>query len=389
MEPGDHHGRAEDQPHHEGQQPTGLLGEVDQRFEVPAHHGAERHAGDEGGDETVPLGLDGGAVGQQGQAEGGQGPKARVAPPRGVGPGRQPTADQPHAGPDAGADQEVGGGAQHRGRVDHLRGHRSGQEQIHERGGDAVVESALDVEQPADPVGDPGVLHDGRPEGRVGGGHDGTDGGRHPQRDAGDEAEGQRRPEADGQGQPDGQEADGQADVVSEFVDVDPRGVGEQDERQGDLGQRPHGRRVGIEVDEGQRTVGDDQAHDDEGDGRGDEQPLRPGRDQRPEDDAPGHGGQDHGVEAVAHRARPGPDRSAGPQSLAGAAAAAGSILHRAYCRAMDTRQRSSGEMRWSASSAPTSIWTQLTVPGKRLVDSSYSALTVDPVSLPTSVVSS
>ena len=105
------------------------------------------------------------------------------------------------------------------------------------------------------------------PEGRIGGGHDGSDGGRHPQRDARDEAEGHRRPEADGQGQPDGQEPDGQAEVVTELVDVDPRGVGEEDQRQGDLGQRPDGRRVGIEVDEGQGSVGDDQAHDHKGDG--------------------------------------------------------------------------------------------------------------------------
>ena len=67
----------------------------------------------------------------------------------------------------------------------------------------------------------------------------------------------------------------------------------------------------------------------------------------------------------------------------------AGAIRHRAYCRAMDTRQRSSGEMRLSSSSAPTSICTQWTVPGNRLVASSYSSLTVEPLSHPTSVVSS
>ncbi len=51
-----------------------------------------------------------------------------------------------------------------------------------------------------------------------------------------------------------------------------------------------------------------------------------------------------------------GPDASAGPEQRVDR-----------YCLAMATRSRSSGSMKWSLSSVPTSSWTHLILPAKRL----------------------
>ena len=49
------------------------------------------------------------------------------------------------------------------------------------------------------------------------------------------------RSEGDRQRQPDSEQAQGHRDLAPQLFEVDPRGVGEEHERQRRLGQRPHG----------------------------------------------------------------------------------------------------------------------------------------------------
>jgi hypothetical protein len=121
--------------------------------------------------------------------------------------------------------------------VGHLGGHRTGQEKVHEWGGDPVVEAALHVEQSTDAARDPSVAHDGCAEGRVCWSDDGPDARRYPQRDARDNPKGGSGPEADGEGQADGQQSDWQTYVPAKLVDVDPGRIAEQHQGQGHLGQ--------------------------------------------------------------------------------------------------------------------------------------------------------
>jgi hypothetical protein len=81
-------------------------------------------------------------------------------------------------------------------------------------------------------------------------------------------------------------------------------------------------------------------------------------------------GVRDARLDAVPHSGRTG--YSGGPPSAAPAARpASGRRGACAYCLAMATRRRSSGSMKWSWSSSPTSSWTQLMRPVNRLLRAS------------------
>ena len=82
----------------------------------------------------------------------------------------------------------------------HLGSHGTGQKEVDERRGDAVVEPALDVEKAPDSRRHPLVLHDRGAQGGVGRGDDGSDGCGDPQSDPRDDAESHHRPQTDGQG---------------------------------------------------------------------------------------------------------------------------------------------------------------------------------------------
>ena len=96
--------------------------------------------------------------------------------------------------------------------------------------------------------------------------------------------------------------------------------------------------------------VGDDEAHDHKGDGGADVKPLQPAEHQRPEDDAAGDDGQDPVSRPwfTGAPAGPGAVASCSPPSPADQPPLDPPPC---YWRAMETRQRSSGETRWSASS--------------------------------------
>ena len=156
--------------------------------------GAEGHTGDECGHEPVRAGEQ-----RRRSRRRGPGParpsgrKAGLAPVVLAGLEQEQRANQPDPDADAGTTEEVAvppwrpeEAPWHR-----FGGRRSGEEQVDERRGDAVVQAALDVEHAAHPGGHPFVFHYGRPERGVGRGHDGADGGGHPEPGAGEQPGGE------------------------------------------------------------------------------------------------------------------------------------------------------------------------------------------------------
>ena len=191
-----------------------------------------------------------------------------------------------------------------RGRVDaahRLGADRAGDEEVDERRGDAVVEAALHVEEAANPRGHPRVPHDGGPERGVGRGDDGADGGGHPQPVAAEEERGSPGPGPDGERQADAEEPGRQRGVGPQGADVDPGGVGEEHQGEGDLRQRADRRRVQVDVDERGRPVRHDHPEEDEGDRGGHVPAFQARRDEAPDEDAGGDDGQRRDVEIVVH----------------------------------------------------------------------------------------
>ena len=145
-----------------------------------------------------------------------------------------------------------------------FRGDGAGDEDVDEWRGDAVVQPALDVEDPTNVRGDVLVLHDRGTERGVGRRDDGADGGSHPKTGAVEEQRHDGEPAAMVRGRPDAEQAEGDGRIDAEGAHVDPGGVHEEHQRQGDLGQRPDRRRVQAEVHEARRTVGHEDSEDDD-----------------------------------------------------------------------------------------------------------------------------
>ena len=126
------------------------------------------------------------------------------------------------------------------------------------------------------------VAHDAGAQGRVGGGQHGAQQRGELPRQVGEQRGGE--PDADGEGerQPDGEQAGREAGAVAEVPRVDPGGVGEQEQREGDLGQPVHGVRLDRDVDDGPRSVAQQESRGDEHDRSGHVEPLEPTRDHRP-----------------------------------------------------------------------------------------------------------
>jgi hypothetical protein len=116
------------------------------------------------------------------------------------------------------------------------------------------------------------------PERRVGGREH-----RREQRDLEDREPVEERPadgvaEGDGQGQAHQQEADGQCAHAAQHGNVRARGVREEHERQGQLGEEPHGLGVGFEREEPQSERADGEAEAGEDDGAADPASFHPAR---------------------------------------------------------------------------------------------------------------
>ncbi len=167
---------------------------------------------------------------------------ATSAPPGGDPPAPDAQADE--HGADGAHDQADGGAGRElhqrpwppgrlRGRPELAGGDR--QRERHERSGETVVEPALHVEQAAYPDRDPRVVHHLGAQrgvgGRQGGAHEPRQGPgqvvQQPRRQQGAEEDREREPET--------QQSRRKPEVPAQCAYVDPRGVGEEQQRQRDL----------------------------------------------------------------------------------------------------------------------------------------------------------
>ena len=91
---------------------------------------------------------------------------------------------------------------------------------------------------------------------------------------------------------------------MAEVVGVDPCGVGEQEQSEGDLGQSVHGIRLDRQVDDGPGSVAQEESGGDEHDRAGHVEPLDPSGHQRPTEQEDDEGQQRAGGHADASQRR-------------------------------------------------------------------------------------
>jgi hypothetical protein len=126
------------------------------------------------------------------------------------------------------------------------------------------------------------VAHDAGAQGRVSGGEHGSQQRGELPGQIGEQRGGESRAGREGQWQADGEQADREAGVVAEVPQVDPCRVGEQEQREGDLGEPVHGVRLDRDVGDGPPSVAQQESRGDEHDRSGHVEPLEPTRDHRP-----------------------------------------------------------------------------------------------------------
>ena len=181
--------------------------------------------------------------------------------------------------------------------ADPEHGRRGRDEGGDDRGGDAVVEAALHVQRAPDGLGQGLVGHHAGAQRGVGGSeHRAEQSGQLP-RQVGEQRRGEPGPEREGERQADGEQAGREPGVAAEVLRVDPGGVGEQEQREGDLGQPVHRVRLDRDVDHRPRSVAQQQPSGDEHDRSGHVEPLESAREHRPaeqEDDEGDQGARAH-----------------------------------------------------------------------------------------------
>ena len=134
-------------------------------------------------------------------------------------------------------------------------GDGTGDEEGHERCGDAVVQPALDVQDPAHPRRHVRVLDDLRAERRVGRGDRRRDHRRGPGVEVREQDDRQAGAHGDGERESDDQEPQWHTRVVTQHTEVHARRVGEEQERERDLRQAPERVPAHVDVDGGERIV--------------------------------------------------------------------------------------------------------------------------------------
>ena len=231
--------RAEDHPDADRQEDPGDLAEQLGRLLALACRGAEGQSRDECRDEPVAAEAPRMRSSPEGQ---GEARRSAGTARRSASAGRRPRAGGRRCRrPRLPTTMAMAISVERRRRDGALRaagGGRERDEEEHERRRDAVVETALDVEDAPDPDRDGGVGDDGKSQGGVGRGEDRADEQRGRQRELGEDEPGDEPAGGDRQQQPDPEQATDEAGVAPEAVQVDGRGIGEQDEGEGDLGQR-------------------------------------------------------------------------------------------------------------------------------------------------------
>ena len=114
----------------------------------------------------------------------------------------------------------------------------NGERDEEERHAEAVVEPALHIEALPDPGRDAPVRHDRLPEGGIRARQDDREDERLDEADPGEDDGAGQCPGRNGHGKAEPEEARRDAELVAKGRDRDPRGVGEEDERQRRLGQQ-------------------------------------------------------------------------------------------------------------------------------------------------------
>src|SRR6266498_1841031 len=161
---------------------------------------------------------------------------------------------------------------------DMLGGSRARQGDRHERRGDAVIEPALDVDQPTNPGGHYGVGHHSRAKrcvrGRQGRAHD------QGEPNVGDPGQRQceQRSQGDRERKPDPEQPQVQAEVGPQPMQPDPGRVAEQHQHEGDLRQRLDHLTTWLDPEGRQRSMGKNQPRAHERDRRGNFEPFQPRR---------------------------------------------------------------------------------------------------------------
>jgi hypothetical protein len=187
----------------------------------------EGQAAGERGDEPVAAQRHRGGIRAQRQAQHRGAGEPLRHPAAATGHLDQPAAATADPGPDQQAERQFGHRGAWSGAGGVLGGGRAGDGDQHERGGDPVVEPALDVDQPPDPGRDRPVDHHARAEGGIGrrerrADEQGEPDVAHPGQD-----EREQRAQADGQRQPDAQQPQAQSQVRPQLMQPDPGGVRE------------------------------------------------------------------------------------------------------------------------------------------------------------------
>ena len=149
-----------------------------------------------------------------------------------------------------------------------------------ERDADSVVEAALDVETLPDPRRDPLVGDDRLAERRVGAGEHDREHERLDQADARQHADAGERADGDRERQADPEQPGRHRELLAQGRQRDPRGVGEEDERQRRLRQQLDGLAADAQIDQAEYRPCQ-QPRGREEDRRCDERPLEPAGDGR------------------------------------------------------------------------------------------------------------
>ena len=199
---------------------------------------------------------------------------------------RRSAADDAHAEPSATPPTSSTTAVATMGAADRLGRRRAGDEEVDERRGDAVVESALDVDEPAHAAGTRSSCMTEAPRAASVGATIAPMRGGHPQAGTRKRSAASGRAGRDGEGQSDTEEAARERGVDPQGPHVDPRGVGEEHQGERDLGQGADGRRVEVQVDQRGGAVGDQDPEHHEGDGGRDVPAFEARRDETPQEDA-------------------------------------------------------------------------------------------------------
>jgi hypothetical protein len=195
-------------------------------------------------------------VGQDGETEDGKRRELRRVQTVSSGQGQEDSADDSDTHAQGSPADEVDRRGRYRyGAMDGLGCRRPSNEEIDERRHDAVIQSALNVQQAPHSRWDTLVLHNGSSESGIGRGDDCGNGSSHPDPTAAEQPERDGSASSNGQWQPDHQQADRQVEVAMKPPCIYSRRIGEEHQGQGDFRQGADVGRGQSDVDEFERSV--------------------------------------------------------------------------------------------------------------------------------------